>query len=193
MFNENLIPSQFSVSGARDCYPLRQEMQVYFVLFVCCIFILLPRESNGGAVFWTNPHPLRSNCPFPSFPVVSLTSYHLICCLFGSHQTEIIIVKAPNPTTRQRVRRGWEFRLRTPSAGSDSPPPWLSRIRASPACHFRHYFFYFWPLVQTFGRGPVWSPWSSSTPPSLGRDRVAPPPPGWEFNLDHTATVKMTL
>jgi len=52
------------------------------ILFVCCsIFILLSRESDGEAMFWTNPHPLRS-CPFQSFPVVSLTSYHLICCLF---------------------------------------------------------------------------------------------------------------
>jgi len=45
-------------------------------------------------------------------------------------------------------------RLRTPSAGSDSPPPWLSRIWASPACHLRHYF-HFWPLVQTLGCGPT--------------------------------------
>jgi len=29
--------------------------------------------------------------------------------------------------------------LRTPSTGSDSPPPWLSRIRASPARHLRHH------------------------------------------------------
>jgi len=68
-------------------------------------------------------------------------------------------------------------RLWTPSAGSNSPPPWLSRIRASPARNLRHYFFHFWPLVQTLGRGPtIGSPWSSSTPPSLGRGRVAPPP-----------------
>jgi len=37
------------------------------LLFVCSIFILLSRESGGGAIFWTNPHSLRS-CPFPSFP-----------------------------------------------------------------------------------------------------------------------------
>jgi len=69
-------------------------------------------------------------------------------------------------------------RLRTSSAGSDSPPPWLSRIRASPARHLRNHFFHFWFLVQTLGRGPtVGSPWSSPTPPSLGKGRVAPPPP----------------
>jgi len=34
------------------------------------------------------------------------------------------------------------------------------------------YFFHFWLLVQTLGRDPtVGSPWSSSTPPSLGRGR----------------------
>jgi len=51
----------------------------------CCvcgsIFILLSRESDGGAIFSTNPHPLWS-CTFLSFPVVSLTSYHWICSLF---------------------------------------------------------------------------------------------------------------
>jgi len=77
-----------------------------------------------------------------------------------------------------RRRRILLAHLRTPSAGSDSPPPWLSCIRASPAGHLWHHFFHFWPLVQTLGRGPtVGSPWSSFTPPSLGRGRVAPPPP----------------
>jgi len=41
----------------------------------------MSRESDGGAIFWTNPHPLNS-CPFPSYSVVFLTSYHWICCLF---------------------------------------------------------------------------------------------------------------
>jgi len=48
---------------------------------MCSIFVLLSRESDGGAVFWTNPYPLRSYL-FSSFPVVSLTSYHWICWLF---------------------------------------------------------------------------------------------------------------
>jgi len=53
----------------------------------------------------------------------------------------------------------------------------LSRIRASPARHLWHYFFHFWPLVKTLGRGPTdGSPWSSSTPPSLERSRVVSPP-----------------
>jgi len=46
---------------------------------ICSIFILLSRETDGGAIFWTNPHLLRSY-PFPNFPIVS--SYHWICCLF---------------------------------------------------------------------------------------------------------------
>jgi len=46
-----------------------------------CIFILLSQESDRAAMCWTNPHPLKS-CPFLSFPVVSLTSYRWICCLF---------------------------------------------------------------------------------------------------------------
>jgi len=50
-------------------------------MFVCSIFILLSRESDGGTIFWTNLHPLKS-CPFPSLPVVSLTFYHWICCWF---------------------------------------------------------------------------------------------------------------
>jgi len=37
----------------------------YSKCFVCSIFLVLSRESDGGAIiFWTNPHSLRS-CPFP--------------------------------------------------------------------------------------------------------------------------------
>jgi len=45
------------------------------VCLFCFIFILLSQESDGGAIFWKNLHPLRS-CPFSSFQVLSLTSYH---------------------------------------------------------------------------------------------------------------------
>jgi len=70
-------------------------------------------------------------------------------------------------------------RLRTPSVGSDSPPPGLSCIWASPARYLWHYF-HFWPLVQTSGRGPtIGSLWSSSSPPSLGRGRIASPAWSW--------------
>jgi len=51
---------------------------LFVCLFVCSIFILISRESDGGAIFLRNPHPLKS-CPFP---IVSMTSYHWICCLF---------------------------------------------------------------------------------------------------------------
>jgi len=77
-----------------------------FVLF-CSIFILLSRKSDGGAIFWTNPHPLRS-CPFPSIQVFSLTSYHLICCLFEATKQRY---KAPYPRTQQRIWWGWELNL----------------------------------------------------------------------------------
>jgi len=40
-----------------------------FICLFCSIFILLSQESDDAAIFWTNPHPLRS-CPFPSFPVI---------------------------------------------------------------------------------------------------------------------------
>jgi len=77
-------------------------------------------------------------------------------------------------------------RLRTPSAGSDSPPC-LSRIRASSARHLRHHFFHFWPLVQTLGSGPtVGSPWSSSTLPSLGRGTGGPPPTQHKHAMDNS-------
>jgi len=56
------------------------KLLICFILF-CSIFILLSWESDGGAMCWTNLHLLRC-CPFPSFSVVSLTSYHWICCLF---------------------------------------------------------------------------------------------------------------
>jgi len=43
----------------------RCEYHPIYNMLVCSIFILLSRESEGGAIFWTNPHRLRS-CPFPS-------------------------------------------------------------------------------------------------------------------------------
>jgi len=61
--------------------PLSMFITDFIRSFVCSIFILLLRERDGCAIFWTNPHQLRS-CPFSSFPVVPLTSYHWICCLF---------------------------------------------------------------------------------------------------------------
>jgi len=94
-----------------------------------------------------------------------------------------IVVSSFRPTSRIEGRgphHHFEAARRwcSSSAGSNLPPPWLSHIRTSPARHLRHYFFHFWPLFQTLGRGPtVGSPWSSSTPPSLGRGRAAPPPP----------------
>jgi len=47
-----------------DCCTEYGRLSIYF------IFILLARESDGGAMYWINPQPLRS-CSFPSFPAVS--------------------------------------------------------------------------------------------------------------------------
>jgi len=76
----------------------------------CSIFILLSRESDGGTIFCTNPHPLRS-CPFPSFTVVSLTFYYLVCCLFEATKQRNNLQKEPYPRTQQRRRQGWELNL----------------------------------------------------------------------------------
>jgi len=74
------------VNKLLDCTAINRE-------FVCfSIFILISRESDGGAILWTNPHPLTS-CPFSSFPVISLTSYRFNLLLVRSHQSGIIIVK----------------------------------------------------------------------------------------------------
>jgi len=70
---------------------------IRIVYLFCSIFILLSRESDGGAMCWTNPHPLRS-CPFSSFPVVSLTSYHWIVFDEGGSWTSdhaIVITRLP--------------------------------------------------------------------------------------------------
>jgi len=33
---------------------------MFVCLFVCSIFTLLSQKSDGGALFWTNPHSLKS-------------------------------------------------------------------------------------------------------------------------------------
>jgi len=70
----------------KDCIKVSDE----------CLFhlYLMSRESDGDAIFLTNPHSLRSY-RFPSFPIDTLTSSQLICYLFEApkHQTEIIVVK----------------------------------------------------------------------------------------------------
>jgi len=82
-------------------------LRIFVLSNVCSIFILLSQESEGGAIFWMNPHLLRS-CPFPSFLVVSLTSYHLICCLFtvqcSKSRNRDNHHKVPYPRMQQRVR-----------------------------------------------------------------------------------------
>jgi len=58
----------------------------------------LSRESDGGAIFWTNPHPLRS-CPFSSFPTIEFAG----CSkppITDNHR------KAPYPRTQQVSNEG---------------------------------------------------------------------------------------
>jgi len=126
-------------------------------------------------LFLTTPSPARF-LRFPRknwlFPVLSAVNW---LDFAATDTTQPSFVFLPMQDKKEEF---FMQRLRTPSAGSDSSPPWLSRIRVFPARHLQYYFFHFWPLVQTLGRGrTVWSPWSSFTPPSLGRGRVAPPPP----------------
>jgi len=67
----------------------------------CFIFILLSRESDGGAILLSIPHSLRScqsGCFFDFFPVNLL--------LVRSHQAEIIIVKHLIQGRSNATRRG---------------------------------------------------------------------------------------
>jgi len=86
-----------------------QILPLKLLLFVCSIFILLSRESDGVAIFWTNPHPLRSY-PFSSFSVVLwlLTTEFAACSKPPSRDNHR---KTPYPKTQQRVRWGWELNV----------------------------------------------------------------------------------
>jgi len=119
--------------------------------------------------------------PSPSYPL-----WTVLASLPRSQPSFVLL-----PTQDKKEGEFFMQRLRTPSAGSGSPPPWLSCIRASPERHLRHHFFHFWPLVQTLGRSPtVGSPWSSSMPSSLERGRVAPPPPHFTLYFQGGAMVE---
>jgi len=76
----------------------------WLLLFVFSIFILLSRESDGGAIFWTNPNPLMS-CPFLSFPVVWLLATEFAAC--SKPPSRDNHRKTLYPRTQQRDRRGW--------------------------------------------------------------------------------------
>jgi len=45
-----------AIVESRRCYVISEIN----LRFVCRIYILLSRESDGGAIFWMNPHLLRS-------------------------------------------------------------------------------------------------------------------------------------
>jgi len=115
---------------------------VYFCicLFVCFIFFLLSRESDGGAIFWTNPHPRRS-CPFSRFPVASLTSFHFICCLFEATKPEIIIVKRLIRGHNNVCAEGGSWLAKTGATLSIIPVP---SSRAPTIAKIRHTRYSFW-------------------------------------------------
>jgi len=80
----------------------------HFYLFVCSFFILLSRESDGCAIFWTNPYPLRSClffefscCFFDFLPLNLLLAEFAACSKPPSRDNHC---KAPYPRTQQRVR-----------------------------------------------------------------------------------------
>jgi len=76
-----LFCSFWLLSGENNCEPRS--------LLVIALFCFVPTLSSCHdkatvALCFRrirSPHLFRS-CPFPSFPVVSSTSYHWICCLF---------------------------------------------------------------------------------------------------------------
>jgi len=81
-----------------------QTLAICFFCLFCSIFILLSQESDGGAKFWTNPHPLRvvHFQVFRLFLRLLITENLLAACskppCRDNHR------KAPYPRTQQRVR-----------------------------------------------------------------------------------------
>jgi len=70
----------------------------YYVPACFCLFHLdFPvTMAHGGGIFWTNLLPFRS-CPFPNFPVVSLTSSLVSAILFLYPYVLRCFVFAPRP------------------------------------------------------------------------------------------------
>jgi len=97
---------------------------------------------------------LRGTGPSPSYPLWTVQT-----SLPRSQPSFVLLPK-------QEKTEGEFFmqRLRTPSAGSNSPPPWLSRIRASPGRHLRHHFFQFdlWSRLGLFFRCKISDIWSKN-------------------------------
>jgi len=129
-----------------------------------------PATLHGDEIFLTTP----SSAGFLRFPrrnwLFSRPLWTVTTSLPRS-QPSIFLLPMQDKTEGEFLQR-----LRTPSAGSNSPSSGLSLFWSSPARHFGTIFFHFWPLVQIpLGRGPtVGSLWSSSTPHTSEGDRVAP-------------------
>jgi len=110
----------------------------------------------------------RMNCPFPVLSAVNCLDFAATVTAFS----------CPQPM-QDKTEGEFLQRLRTISAGSDSPHSDLSCIWASLACALSLALFLpFLTSGPDLRPGPtVGFPWSSSTPPSIGRGRVVPPPP----------------
>jgi len=98
-----------------------QEMLKYLHFFkqkflLTCLFVVAVSSfySYHEKAWWRSildeSAPAYRSYIFPSFPVISLTSYHLIYSLFESLSRDNLC-KASYPRTQQRVRRGWELKL----------------------------------------------------------------------------------
>jgi len=57
-----------------------------------CLFVPSLRESDGGVIFWTKPHPLMS-CPFQEYSGCFFNFLPLNLLLVRSHQAEISSMK----------------------------------------------------------------------------------------------------
>jgi len=97
----------------------------------------------GDKIFLTILSPARFlrfprwNWPFP-------VSSALNCPDFAATVTAQLLLSSYLCRIKRKENSSYSgFIKRTPSAGSNTPPSWLSCIWASPARHLRHYFFHF--------------------------------------------------
>jgi len=129
------------------------------MISVCCfcsIFILLVKRKRRWR-YILDESALALELSISNFSSCFFDFFTLNLLLVRSHKSEIIVenrlIQGRNNVCDEGVTSSIPMqdktedffmqRLRTPAAGSDSPPPWLSCIRASPARHLRHYFFHF--------------------------------------------------
>jgi len=97
----------FCWRGAQGTLATPLYIPIYITCLIVCFIpslLVLSRESDGSAIFWTDPHSLRS-CQFPSFPLDSLNSSQLICYSCSKPPKEMIVIALSKDAT---IRREWE-------------------------------------------------------------------------------------